>query len=211
MISPPSSNPRLTFAIYKLQDVLEEQQVDPHPDYPEIVPWKHRVLRRFQPVFDPAHIPQMTEADFCSFLRFRNNHHWDSLCRVEDHMVEDMDALRSALLILLDESRTIISRLNEIRPERHWAEHSMVSHLGLPVLTAILQVMFPDIYGVWNNTSDVGMKMVKLWDKRWEKMKAGDVYVEMNSFYLQLSDALKVDLWTLDALWWVMKPKKRNV
>jgi len=211
MISPPSSDPRLTFAIYKLQDVLDEQVSDPCEDWLKIVPWKHRVLPRFQPTFDPAHLPQMTEADFFSFLRFRNNHHWDSLCRVEDHMVEDMDVLRSALLILLDESRPIKDRLNEIRPERHWAEHSMVSHLGTPVLTAILQVMFPDKYGVWNNTSDDGLKTIKLWDKRWEKMKAGDVYIEMNTLYLQLAAALQIDLWTLDALWWVMKPKKRNV
>lgn len=211
MISQPSSDPRLTYAIFKLQDVLETQLSDQCDDWLDIVPWKERVLKRFQYVFDLAHITQLTKIEFCSFLRFRNNHHWDSLQRVESHIIEDMDSLHSALLILLDESLPIEKRINEIRPERSWAEHSMVSYLGLPVLTAILQVMYPEKYGLWNNSSDVGMKMVKLWDKSWEKMKAGDVYVEMNSLYLQLSIALKVDLWTLDALWWIMKPKKKNV
>jgi hypothetical protein len=78
---------------------------------------------------------------------------------------------------------------------------SMVSHLGMPVLTAILQVVFPDKYGVWNNTSDAGLKTVRLWERRWETQPTGDSYVEMNQIYLQLSTALGIDLWTLDALW----------
>ena len=125
--------------------------------------------------------------------------------RVEKFITEDMDLLRRALLILVDESRPIRDRLNELRPERSWATKSMVSHLGIPMLTAILQVMFPEKYGVWNNTSDIGMKRVKLWEKRWEKQPTGDSYVEMNEIYLYLAESLGIDLWTLDVLWWMLK------
>ena len=81
----------------------------------------------------------------------------------------------------------------------------MVSHLGMPVLTAILLVVHPDKYGVWNNTSDEGMRIVKLWKSEWENEPAGDAYLEMNQIYLELCRQVKVDLWTLDALWWVLK------
>ena len=81
----------------------------------------------------------------------------------------------------------------------------MVSHLGMPVLTAILLIMHPDRYGVWNNTSDAGMKIVRLWQPRWETDPAGDCYVEINDIYRQLAHGLGIDLWTLDALWWVIK------
>jgi hypothetical protein len=81
----------------------------------------------------------------------------------------------------------------------------MVSHLGTPVLTAILLVMHPEKYGVWNNTSDEGLHIVRLWDPRWEGEPAGDVYEEMNKIYLELAKYLGIDLWTLDALWWVLK------
>lgn len=209
-----SDNPKITFAAIKLQDVWEEQKsyIDhgsvgdsPHPDFIDIITHKEAVLKHYQPVFSPDRINGLTKAEFESFLLYRNNHHWDSLHRVGAYMVEDMPLLRKCLAILLDESRPVRDRINEIRPERYWGEHSMVSHLGTPVLTAILHVVFPEKYGVWNNTSDAGLKEVRLWDQRWEKEKAGNSYFEMNRIYLQLSTAVGVDLWTLDALWWLIK------
>lgn len=205
MSDPPSENPRITFAIYKLEDVLQVQTETPDPDFKDITSHKDEVLERYRPVFSLDHLPELSKAEFDSFLLFRNNHHWDSLHRVRKFMTEDMDLLRTALTILVDESRPIQDRLNELRPERLLGEHSLVSHLGMPVLTALLQVMYPDHYGVWNNTSDAGMNIVRLWDKRWESKPAGDVYVEMNAIYQELSKALKIDLWTLDALWWIIK------
>jgi hypothetical protein len=200
-----SDDPRITYAVIKLQDMLEEQRENPHPDFENITTHKDVVLARYQPVFSASHLPELTKAEFESFLQFKNNHHWTNMNRVEKYMVADMDLLREALLILVDESRPVRDRLNELRPERIWATHSMVSHLGIPMLTAILQVTQPDKYGVWNNTSDTGLKVVKLWDKRWERQLAGDSYVEMNGIYLYFAKELDIDLWTLDALWWMMK------
>lgn len=205
MTHPFAENPKVTFALIKLEDELNAQRENPHPDFTDISTHKDVVLARYQPLFSADHIPNLSEADFKSFLLFKNNHHWTNLNRVAKHMVSDMDLLRRALLILVDESRPVRERLNELRPERHWATSSFVSHMGTPVLTAILQVTQPDKYGVWNNTSDAGMKAVQLWDKKWDKQPAGDSYVEMNEIYLYLADKLGIDLWTLDALWWMMK------
>ncbi len=205
MNSSLSNNPKVTYALYKLEDLLNEQRENPHPDFTDITTHKDMVLARYQPMFSAEHIPQLTQADFKSFLLFKNNHHWTSMNRVGKFMVEDMGLLREALTILVDESRPVRDRLNELRPERYWGEHSKVSHLGTPMLTAILQVTQPDKYGVWNNTSDLGLKTVKLWDRRWETQLAGDSYVEMNELYLYFAECLHIDLWTLDALWWMMK------
>lgn len=200
-----SQDPRMTFALIKLEDLLKEQREAPHPDFTDITTHRDAVLKRYQFVFSTSHLPRLTRAEFESFLLFRNNHHWDSLHRVGKYMVEDMDLLREALAILIDESRPVGERLNELRPERYFGQHSKVSHMGMPVLTAILMVVQPDKYGVWNNTSDLGLKTVQLWKKRWENQRAGDSYVEMNEIYLFFAESLGIDLWTLDALWWVMK------
>jgi hypothetical protein len=200
-----SEDPKITFALIKLEDELNIQRENPHPDFLDITTHKDSVLARYQPIFSANHLPSLTRSEFESFLLFKNNHHWTQMNRVAKYMVEDMDLLRLALSILIDETRPVRDRLNELRPERYWGVHSMVSHLGMPMLTAILQVVQPDLYGVWNNTSDNGLKVVRLWDKRWESQPAGDSYDEMNEIYLYLARSLNIDLWTLDALWWMMK------
>jgi hypothetical protein len=200
-----ADDPKVTYALYKLEDLLNEQRENPHPDFTNITSHKEQVLAYYQPIFSARHIPVLTEAEFKSFLSFKNNYHWTGMERVRKHMVQDMGLLREALTILIDESRPIRDRINEVRPGRGLGSESMVSHLGIALLTAILQVTQPDKYGVWNNTSDTGLKKVKLWDKRWETQLAGDSYVEMNEIYLYFATSLGIDLWTLDALWWVMK------
>lgn len=200
-----SDDPKITFALYKLEDLLVEQRQTPHPDFADIVSHKVSVLARYQPVFSCENVGGISREEFKSFLLIKNNHHWNNLHRVGKHIVEDMDLLREALTILLDETHPIQERLNTLRPERAWGTNSMVSHLGMPILTAILQIAHPDKYGVWNNTSDEGMKIVRLWKKDWETHPAGDCYVEMNTIYQHLATQLGIDLWTLDALWWVLK------
>jgi hypothetical protein len=205
MSSHLENDPKITFALIKLEEVLELQRENPHPDFTDITTHKTAVLKRFQPVFATEHCTKLTKAEFDSFLLYRNNHHWDSLHRVGKFMTEDMDLLREALAILVDEYKPVRDRLNELRPERYWGAHSYVSHLGIPVLTAILMITQPEKYGVWNNTSDAGLKAVRLWRKEWESQPAGDSYMEMNEQFRFLASALGIDLWTLDALWWVMK------
>lgn len=201
-------DPKVAYALFMLQDLLELQQENPDADFFDIISHRDQVLARYQPIFHPSNIPHLTKNDFESFLLYKNNHHWSSLHRVRKFITSDMPRLREALTILLDERRPVRERLNQIRPERYFGQHSMVSHLGIPVLTAILLVVYPEKYGVWNNTSDEGLHIVRLWDARWEGDPAGDVYEEMNKIFLELSRYLKIDLWTLDGLWWVLKKQE---
>jgi hypothetical protein len=199
------ADPRITFAAFKLENLLDQQKEQPDPDFVDITTHKDQVLERYQRIFNLDHIPNLTRDEFESFLYYENNHHWTDYHRVKKFMTSDMSLLRRALQLLLDETRLVHDRINRIRPGRHSAKDSMVSHLGIPVLTAILLVVYPEKYGVWNKTSEDGMEIVGLWDDRWDGDLAGDVYVEMNQIYHELCRYLKIDLWTLDALWWVLK------
>ncbi len=205
MTSRFADDPKISYALYKLEDELNMQREHPHRDWTDITTHKEQVLARYQPIFSPEGINKLTKAEFESFLQFKYNHHWTQMNRVQKFMTQDMDLLRGALGLLVEEQIPVRDRLNQLRPKRYFDDHSRVSHLGIPMLTAILQVTHPDKYGVWNNTSDAGMQLVKLWDRRWENMLSGDAYREMNEVYLYLADCLKIDLWTLDALWWMLK------
>lgn len=204
-----SSNPKITFAAIKLQNLMESEATIDDPDYAFITSHRDETIRTYQAIFSPSRISFLTKSDFTGFLLWRNNHHWNSLHRVGSYMVEDMDVLKEALTILLDESMPIEGRINQIRPERTWGKNSMVSHMGMPVLSAILLIVHPEKYGVWNNTSDTGLKLTRLWDKNWETQPTGTSYCEMNQIYQELCSILKVDLWTLDALWWMLKKQSK--
>lgn len=203
-----SNNPKITFAVDKLERLLEEDVLT-DLDYQDIVSHKEIVLRKYQAIFSLEHIPSLTVAEFKDFLPFRNNHHWTQLPRIGGRITQEMPKLREALLLLLDESIPVEERLNQLRPERYWGEHSKVPYLGMPVLTALLIINYPEKYGVWNNTSDACLKIVRLWERRWETEPAGNSYVEMNAIFHELSSQLHIDLWTLDALWWTLR-KKHN-
>lgn len=151
------------------------------------------MLARFQPLFAPAHLPYLTEAEFRSFLPFRSNQHWSGLQRLGPRMCADMDALRSALIVLLDEGRPIAERYDYAL--RH------VAGLGRAVATAILLVAYPDKYGVWNTTSEAGLKALDLWPRFDRGRSEGERYEQINDILNRLAHDLGVDLWTLDALW----------
>jgi len=164
--------------------------------YREIVEPKDEVFARFQPVFSPQHIPQITGDEFKSFLLVDNNRHWTGLHRQGNRICSDMPRLREALSILVDESRPVDERLDLVT--------EAVSGVGKNIATAILIVMKPDKYGVWNNRSEANMKRLGIWPdfKRGEPF--GRRYVQVNQILLQLRDALDTDLWTLDSLWWYL-------
>lgn len=204
-MSDYSSNPKITYATIKIQDILDKQVSSPDADFENITKRRDITLKKYQQVFSPTRISLLTKTEFTDFLLYRNNNHWDSLHRVGKYMVEDMELLREALTILLNEAIPIEDRINQLRPERYWGANSMVSHMGMPVLTAILLIIHPDKYGVWNNTSDTGLRKTRLWDKRWDSLPTGQTYCEMNQIFHELCSILKVDLWTLDAIWWVLK------
>lgn len=110
-------------------------------------------------------------------------------------MCADMDALRAGLLLLADESQPLASRFDEALAKVHG--------LGKGTATAILLIMFPDKYGVWNGTSQAGLAKLDLLPQR-EGRTDGEYYVEINDILGQLTRRMKVDLWTLDVLWYYL-------
>lgn len=170
--------------------------------YNEIVEPKEAVLARFQPVFASDHARSISSEEFKSFLIFENNQHWTGLHRQSSRMCSNMEKLRAALVILVDESRPVNNRLDEVT--------EMVYGMGKNIATAILTVVFPNQYGVWNNRSEGGLKKLDIWPNFDRGDSFGTRYVKVNAILLQLRDALQIDLWELDALWWYRDKKEMD-
>jgi hypothetical protein len=150
-------------------------------------------------VFSLANIEQLTADTYRSFLLFRNNQHWTGLHRIGGKAAEDMSRLRQAFSILLDESIPIADRLNRLRPKN---TPPLVPYLGKAIITAILQIAYPEKYGVWNATSESALKDLGIWPEFDRGLPLGDQYLLVNKLLVRLNEAVGVDLWTLDALFW---------
>ena len=163
-------------------------------NYRKCVELTDGVLARFQPVFSPDHVSGITEDEFRSFLLDKNNHHWSGLHRSGSRMCSDMPALRKSLALLVDETLSLADRLDRAT--------AVVSGMGKNIASAILLVAHPDRYGVWNNRSEANMKRLGIWPDFDRGESFGNRYEKVNQVLLQLRDALAIDLWTLDYLWW---------
>jgi len=194
-------------AIGQLRRILE--QVDPRSPNEfcriaaEIRGAKDEVISRYAPTFSLERIERMTAEEFKGFLLFRNNRHWDSLHRQGGRMTEDMGQLRKALKLLVDEGKPLKNRLDQLRPRRG---DPMVPGLGRAVITAILQIVHPDKYAVWNNTAEAGMENLGLWPDMPRGASFGERYEKMNAVVHEVAEELGIDLWTLDMLWWRESP-----
>jgi hypothetical protein len=191
---------QLKSAVTELKGAMARRQSD--PDFKEDVASKGQVLARFQPVFSPSGVTSLTEQEFKDFLLFKNNRHWAGLQRKGPVMCANIGALRKALSVLVDESKPIEKRLDQLIPR---GKAPMVPGLGRAVLTAILQVAYPDKYGVWNMTSEDAMKSLKAWPVFDSRDSFGERYLRVNEIPLFLAGELSIDLWTLDFLWWYVK------
>lgn len=173
------------------------------PVWEQIVAPRDQVLARFQPVLALSHIPKLTAEEFKPFLYLEHNHHWSSLYRTGLGAIADIKVFRKALAILLDEGRPISTRFGE--------SLSLVPGMGKGIATAVLIVAYPERYGVWNNTSEGGLRKLGLWPELPRGSSLGERYSAVNAVLLRLAKDLKVDLWTLDALWWrLLDPSRGN-
>ena len=164
---------------------------------------KEIVISKYSNMFTPQNLENMTAEDFRGFLLFKNNWHWDSLHRQGGWMTEDMPLLRQAIKLLIDETIPLKTRLNRLRPSNG---EPMVKGLGRAVITAILMIIYPDKYGVLNNTSETGMKQIGLWPNLPRATSFGERYEMVNRVLLETASKLDIDLWTLDMLWWRLFP-----
>lgn len=167
--------------------------------YKQIVEPRDQVLARFQPIFSADHLPALSADEFKSFLLFENNRHWTGLHRQGTRMCSDMTKLRSGLSTLLSEALPLAKRLDEAIKD--------VYGMGKNVASAILLVAHPEKFGVWNNRSEGQMKQLGMWPAFERGDFFGTRYVKVNEVLLQVSNALEMDLWSLDAFWWFLDQK----
>ncbi|MHC4739523.1 MAG: endonuclease NucS domain-containing protein [Planctomycetota bacterium] len=190
-------------AIFTLKETLNRVSTNSSDEYyrigAQICNAKKQVLAKYQPIFSSDNLDNLTIDDFKGFLLFKNNWHWDSMHRQGGWMTEDVSKLKEALKLLVNEDLPIKTRLNRLRPSN---EEPMVKGLGRAVITAILQVMYPEKYGVLNNTAETGMKKLKLWPDFPRGATFGERYEAVNRVLFDTAKELDIDLWTLDMLWW---------
>jgi hypothetical protein len=167
------------------------KQASSSEDFVRLRDAREQVCSRYGAVFRPDRLDRLTAAEFKSFLDFKNNQHWSGLHRIGGKAVKQMPGLRVALAQLLDESQPLARRLEAAL--RH-------PGLGKGIATAILLVVFPEKYGVWNNRSEKVLKKLGLWPAG--NKSPGDIYTAVNSLLNEIANDLGIDLWTLDGLWW---------
>lgn len=186
-------------AFEELRLILNRMSRGEDPEIQKIITARDDVLAHYQPIFSPDHIPNLTEEEFRGFLNYSNNRHWKSLHRLGGRVTEDLNALRHALLVLLDESEAIEKRLRRLRPARG---DPMVKYLGRSIITPILLVSHPDRYGVLNKVSEDSLRELDLWPELNSGADFAERYVAVNDALQTTASRLDVDLWTLDALWY---------
>lgn len=168
------------------------------PDTRDIQDARDQVYARYQPAFQPNEIKNIDEEVLRSFLYFENNRHWSGLARQVNRISADMVATRSALAKLVDEALPLAERMQPV---------IAIKGMGKGIVTAILHVAYPERYGVWNNTSHYGLEVLGLMPALPRGTTFGERYAAINAVLLALAEALSVDLWTLDTLWWLLDAK----
>jgi hypothetical protein len=71
-------------------------------------------LNNYGKFFHPGNLGNITQEDFRAFLAFKNNRHWANIQR-QPNIYADMDRLKAALAVLLDEDLTRLGR-NTAKP-----------------------------------------------------------------------------------------------
>lgn len=153
------------------------------------------VTQYWRVIFSPKGIATLTKQDIMGFLSYRQNHRWREISR--EDVSADMDKLRAALTVLIDETRPVAERLNELEPGRG---QKAVPHLGKAKLTPLLMVTAPKQYGVWNDYSQAALEGMGMMPEFAEGTRLGDRYAAVNNILLGLSEEYRVSLWWLDII-----------
>jgi len=170
------------------------------PEIRNSVAQRGEVLGRFGPLFrDPL---RLTKQDYLDFLSLKHNHHWSGLERLGRPAAENMGNLKDAIATLVDESQPLAERFDKSLEQ--------IDGVSWATLTPILLVAYPESYGVWNGTSEPEMRERGVWPSFPRGSSEGEKYELINAVLVNLAREHRVDLWTLDALWWVSKLERQN-
>lgn len=191
-------------AVTTLRNTMNK--ISSNEEIQEIINAKDEVISRYGKLFNPANIKDISVEEFYSFLLPNNNKHWGGLYRAGKQLINVMDDVRSTLLVVLDSKRPLSNRIEYALPKGR----AKVSGLGKALLTAIMMVTYPDLYGVWNTTSEAGLKALNLWPDFKRGESTGSKYTKINQVLLELSSKTGFDLWTLDTIFWAMVSPSDN-
>ncbi len=196
-------------ALEKLKPKLQEMQLEKMSlkgskgiNIKDILANEDEVLKKYGGIFSKEHIQRLTEEEFISFLSYKNNHHWTNIHRQGPKICADMEKLRIALKNLFDEDdpkNAIYKRYDKIIGTNR---KEGIPGMGKATITAVLLVAFPNKYGVWNGISEDALEKLNILPKFERGETKGKKYEKINNKLLKLASDLKIDLWTLDALWW---------
>jgi hypothetical protein len=146
-------------------------------------------------IFSPQGIATLTKQDMTGFMSYQQNKRWREISK--ENVTANMEALRAALAVLIDESRPLAERLNELEPARG---AFAVPHLGKAKLTPILLVTHPKQYGVWNDYSERALRGMGLFPDFPDGARLGDQYAAVNAVLVHLAAEHRVSLWWLDVI-----------
>ena len=172
-----------------------------HWNLEQIAQAKMDVVARYAGVFSAANLEQLDRDTILGFLKFQNNHHWYGLDRLGGRLTADIPRLREALRLLVDENKPLRERLDQLRPP---TGPPFLAGLGPALITGIMQVTYPEHYGVLNKITAQGMKRLALWPSPSPGKPFASTYEVINRVLLAISKELGIDLWTLDFLWWLL-------
>jgi hypothetical protein len=156
-------------------------------------------LEQYGNLFQPKNVPSITEDQFKAFLLLKNNKHWASIHR-QPNIYADMGRLKTTLLVLLDESQPIQSRLDQIANK---SGPLYIKGLGRAVLTPILMCVYPDKCAVYNRISEEGLNWLGRNTAR-PTDSFGKRYVAINQACHQIADEIKLPLSLVDSMFSLM-------
>lgn len=146
-------------------------------------------------IFSPSGIATLTKQDMTGFMRYEQNRRWKDISN--EGVAADIERLKAALLILVDDFRSLSARLNDIEPGRG---EFAVPYLGKAKLSAILLVTRPREYGVWNDYSERALRGMGLFPEFEEGWHLGEQYVAVNSVLQALAKEFGLTMWWLDVI-----------
>jgi len=165
------------------------------------------VIGRYGHLFHPQNLKHLSKEDFASFLFIENNKHWNHIHRQVNIITQDMNKLRKALGILLDERKPLIERLDFLFSKKG----PYVRGLGRAIVTPILLVVYPTKYGVYNKRTADGLKQVGLEPKFKKGASFSEKYLQINDILINLASQHKMSLFRLDEVWWRITEGKTPV
>ena len=180
---------------------LQEAIIKTEEDYqkPERPNAEKEVIDKYGYMFHPHNLDVLTKDDFKSFLLIKNNKHWEGIHRQGNMITQDMDKLRNALKILLDENKPLKERLDFLFPKNR---PNYIKGLGRAILTPILMVVYPTKYGVYNRRSAEGIRKVELEPKFSRGASFSEKYIKINEVLNNLAAENDMSLFELDEVWW---------